>query len=966
MNTVCKPFLLLVLLFPVLVFSQEYSYTHYDSKEGLAGSTVYFIQQDHEGFLWFGTETGLSRFDGTHFTNFTTTDGLPDNEILKLFVDSKNRVWAIPFRNSVCYYWKGKIYNTTNDSVLRKIKIVTEVKSVLEDNQGNILIVEQFLLHIIKPNGNILTMKTLDNQWFEIYDANLNEKGSFRVAVGLQQRGAMFVDIDAGRGTVIKSSEKFFPKGTINWFLLRRDLAAVRNQDSLLFLSQSQGRVNGLPVPENFINIARVNDSLFVINAASKCILYTLNQNRIIGEFLDGHKVTSVIEDKEKNLWFATMGEGVFRLGSTAFRDIKFNDDESPLSAFSILKVDSSIYVGTDHSLLWKLNRTGKILNKYKVSTYYQHVRVLSLAQDAEGKLIIGSDFGIHTLKGPVPGIIYPLAVKNIIVKNGVLYVGSAGGGFALDLQHGQKVATNLWPTRITCLFPHGDHYYLGTLTGLYELNEKGKAVMLGETIKFLRNRISAITKTDDDIYWIATYGEGVVGLKNNKVIMHLNQENGLTSNICRNIFVTGNVLWIGTDKGLNKVTLNNDKFSIVKLTTADGLGSDIINAVYADGPIIYVGTPQGVTFFNENNISQTSDCDLRITAINSSDKVWNYDTTGFLLPHRDNNIRFEFVGISYRSVGHINYKYRLVGLDSNWKTTSETSLSYPSLPSGNYTLQLAAINKFGVQSETKQVDFSIEGLLEERTWFRVLLFLLSGAFVWLAVILYIRRIRDKEARKGETIKKMTELEQKALKAQMNPHFIFNSLNSIQQYVMEKDTIGANKFITAFSSLIRQTLDFSTRQEITIQEELQYLATYLELEKTRMEDKFVYSIQVGDTVTSGGYCIPPMILQPYVENSIRHGISYRRDKEGKISIDVRLENGRLICIVEDNGVGRLVAGQFKMRERLDRQSRGMSVTADRIEMMNKDARQKIELIVQDLIDQNNEPLGTRVTVSFPV
>jgi ligand-binding sensor domain-containing protein len=966
MNTVCKPLLLLIFLVPCLVFGQEYSYTHYDSKEGLAGSTVYYIQQDHEGFLWFGTETGLSRFDGTHFTNFTTTDGLPDNEILKLFVDSKNRVWAIPFRNSICYYSKGRIYNTTNDSVLKKIRISAEVKSVLEDKRGNILIVEQFLLHIIKSNGNIITMRTMDNELFQIYDANVNEQGSFRVAVGLEHLGPMFVDIDADRETVIKTTNKFFPEGTINWFLLRRDLVAVRNQDSLLFLSQTHGRVNSLPVPENFINVARINDSLFVINAASKCILYSLNPNRMIGEFLDGHKVTAVLEDREKNLWFATMGEGVFRLGSTAFRDIKFNDDESPLSVFSILKVDSSIYIGTDHSLLWQLSRTGEVVHKHKISTNSQHVRVLSLAQDINGRLLIGSDWGIHTLKGSLPGIEYPLAVKSIVSEKGVLYFGTAGGGFVLDVQHGQKVATQLWRKRITCMFPHGDNYYLGMLTGLYEINAQGKAVMLGETNSLLGNRISAITKTDDGVYWIATYGEGVVGLKNNKVIMHLNQDNGLTSNICRNIFVSGNVLWVGTDKGLNKVTLYNDKYDILKLTTADGLGSDIINAVYVDGPIIYVGTPQGVTYFNENNISQTSDCDLRITAIKSSDKVWNYDTTGFLLPHRDNNIRLEFVGISYRSVGHINYRYRLMGLDSNWKTTSETFLSYPSLPSGKYTLQLAAINKFGVQSETKQIHFSIEQLLEERTWFRILLFLLGGTFVWLAVIIYIKRIREKEARKGDTVKKMTELEQKALKAQMNPHFIFNSLNSIQQYVMEKDTIGANKFITAFSSLIRQTLDFSTRQEITIQEELQYLATYLELEKTRMEEKFIYCIQVSDTVSPGEYCIPPMVLQPYVENSIRHGISYRRDKEGKIVINVRLENNKLICTVEDNGVGRLVAGQFKMRESFDRQSRGMSVTADRIEMMNKNTRHKIELMVQDLIDQNNEPLGTRVTVSFPV
>ena len=965
MKPVYKPILLLIYLLPVLTNSQEYSYTNYDSKQGLAGSTVYYIQQDHDGFLWFGTETGLSRFDGTHFKNFTTTDGLPDNEILKLYVDSKNRVWIIPFRNSVCYYWKGKIYNASNDPILSKIKISGDVKAVLEDKKGNILIVEQFNFHIVKPTGEIVTMKSTDNEWIQIYDANLNDKGNFRIAVGLPYFGAMFVDVDTETGSIIKSSDKFFPTGTINWYLLRPDLIAVRSQDSLLFFSENQIRIKGFPVPENFINIAGLNDSMFVINASSKCMLYSLNQNRIIDEFLEGHKITAVIEDAEKNLWFATMGEGVFRLGSTVFRDIKLNDDGNPLAVFSILKVDSTIYIGTDHSLVWQFDKNRGIINKHKISTFYQHVRVLSLVMH-DGQLIIGSDWGTHTLQGPLQGMVYPIAIKNIVSERGLLYLGTAGGGFVLDKKNGRRIATQVWTKRITCIYPHGNNYYLGKLTGLYEVNSEGKESFLGETEGLLSNRVSAITKTSDGIYWIATYGEGVMGLKDNRVIMHLEQENGLTSNICRNIFVSGNVLWVGTDKGLNKVTLNGDKYSIVKLTTADGLGSDIINAVYADGQTIYVGTPQGITFFNENNISQTSDCDLRVTAINSSDREWNFDTTGFRLPHQENNIRFEFVGISYRSVGQITYKYRLMGLDSNWKTTSETFLSYPSLPSGEYSLQVAAINKFGIQSETRQIEFAVEQLLEEKTWFRLLLFLLGGTFIWIAVIIYIKRIREKEARKADTVRKMTELEQKALKAQMNPHFIFNSLNSIQQYVMEKDTIGANKFITSFSSLIRQTLDFSTRQEISLQEELQYLSTYLELEKTRMEDKFIYTIQVCERVSTGEYYIPPMILQPYVENSIRHGIGYRRDKEGKIMVTVRLENNKLICTVEDNGVGRLVAGQFKMRESIDRQSKGMAVTADRIEMMNKNTGQKIDLMVQDLIDQNNEPLGTRVTVSFPV
>ncbi|MEO5562267.1 MAG: histidine kinase, partial [Chitinophagaceae bacterium] len=557
-------------------------------------------------------------------------------------------------------------------------------------------------------------------------------------------------------------------------------------------------------------------------------------------------------------------------------------------------------------------------------------------------------------------------AIKTIVWIKGKLLIASAAGVYFLDENgHDSPITTLIWAKRSTSAFPHDSGFYIGTLNGLFDLRKNQEAVFLGEKNSLFRNRISAITKTDDGIFWIATYGGGIVGFKDDKVITHLSQENGLSSNICRNIFVADNNLWVGTDKGLNKITRYGNNYRVTKFTTADGLNADIINAVLVDNGVVYVGTPGGVTYFNENKISQNSNCDLRITGINSSDRVWNFDTTNFLLRHRDNNIRVEFVGLSYKSAGDIVYKYRLVGLDSSWKTTNETFLSYPALPSGKYKLQLMAINKYGIQSKIKEVDFTIEELLEEKTWFRLLLVVVGVACFWLIVVLYIKGIRRKEALKASTVRKMTELEQKALRAQMNPHFIFNSLNSIQQYVMDKDTIGANKFITAFSSLIRQTLDFSSKQEITLEEELQYLSTYLELEKTRMEDKFIYEIEVAPQVPVSEFYIPPMILQPYVENSIRHGVGYRRDKAGKIMINIKRKADKVVCIVEDNGVGRLVAGQFKMSKPLDRQSKGMSLTADRVEMFNKNNRNKIELNVYDMIDEQNNPLGTRVVISFP-
>src|SRR3984957_9263711 len=145
-------------------FSQEYSYTHYDITEGLAGSTVYCITQDKDGFIWVGTETGVSRFDGTHFKNFTTNDGLPDVEILEMFSDSRGRVWMAPFRKSVCYYFQGKIHNQDNDTLLRRMHFKGNVENFAEDAAGNILIQESSALHMLGSRGSVTEFDSINHR----------------------------------------------------------------------------------------------------------------------------------------------------------------------------------------------------------------------------------------------------------------------------------------------------------------------------------------------------------------------------------------------------------------------------------------------------------------------------------------------------------------------------------------------------------------------------------------------------------------------------------------------------------------------------------------------------------------------------------------------------------------------------------------------------------------------------------
>src|ERR1700722_9039573 len=173
---------LIRLLLPDPVYSQEYSYAHYDITEGLAGSTVYSLTQDKDGFLWASTETGVSRFDGTHFRNFTAADGLPDIEVLQLFGDSRGRVWMAPFRKSVCYYYQGRIHNQDNDSLLRSIHLQGNIQNFIEDPGGDILIQELSALHIVTHEGKVWLYHNIGGQPItESAAVSLDSAGHFLV-----------------------------------------------------------------------------------------------------------------------------------------------------------------------------------------------------------------------------------------------------------------------------------------------------------------------------------------------------------------------------------------------------------------------------------------------------------------------------------------------------------------------------------------------------------------------------------------------------------------------------------------------------------------------------------------------------------------------------------------------------------------------------------------------------------------
>ncbi|GGA98036.1 hypothetical protein GCM10011511_21690 [Puia dinghuensis] len=946
--------------------AQEYSYVDYTVKDGLAGSTVYGMALDKEGFLWFATETGLSRFDGIHFRNFYMSDGLPDNEVLQLFVDSRNRVWIIPFKYSICYYLNGKIHNQENDALLRKLTIRSEIVNIIEDAAGNIIIAEKKAIHLLSADGTITDIDEFGGKAFDLLQAGINKEGKCRIF--LQFVAVIETRLDKGKLVYEGTIHIPGPNNSSSTYISPQ-LRMIESGDSLLFFDIRGDKRFTMRMPKGFINISRLNDSSLTLNAYSGALLLDIRHRKIIDSFLSGQTVSGVLEDPDGGLWFSTLGGGIHRLATRNAIHYSFRRDNTLFPVFSILKVDSALYVGTDRFYLWTSVNNGRTFRSHQIYNRFSRGRVITIVQAGEKKIIAGTDGGTFSIEkgGEKSWLMWQRgAVKAMSVISDTTFMEITGISARIMRLTGGDPLDTLWPGRSTCGCLQNDSCYIGTLTGLYALSLAKRSARPEE---LFRGGVSAVQASPDGVIWAATYGEGLVLYKNDREVRRITVEDGLTSNICRYLFIGEGNVWVGTDKGLNKITLSKDAvdgYKIIHFTSADGLSSNIINTVFVKGKKVYVGTPEGMTVLNEDKIVKSGECLLRLTDITIAGKDWPLDTANFTLPHKENDLQFEYVGISYQSEGAIHYRYRLLGADERWKTTDQTFLHYPSLPPGQYVLEMVAINKSGETSNTLQLPFAIDKPLWEKNWMRALFILAAGGLIWLVFYQRVRAIRRKEAEKSATATRIAELEQMALRSQMNPHFIFNSLNSIQLFVMEKDVRGANEYITHFSRLIRQTLDISAKAAITLQEETDYLSTYLELEKRRFEYAFDYTLSVDAELNKRELSIPPMILQPYVENAIVHGIAHRIDKKGYITIKIESDFYYLICTVEDNGVGREVAALYKSRNPIQYPSKGMQLTAKRIAILNSTMKNPISTVVEDIAEQDGETGGTRVIVRFPL
>jgi hypothetical protein len=341
---------------------------------------------------------------------------------------------------------------------------------------------------------------------------------------------------------------------------------------------------------------------------------------------------------------------------------------------------------------------------------------------------------------------------------------------------------------------------------------------------------------------------------------------------------------------------------------------------------------------------------------------------TIFLLGYKENFIKINYAGISAVNTQKIQYRYKLSDFDKDWIYTDNTFAQYNALPPGEYLFSVSAMNIQGVWSkETANIFLKISPPFWQTGMFLFSALLAGALFISFVFIVRIKQIKKREQEKTLLHKRISDIELQALRAQMNPHFIFNTLASIQYFITENNVESANQYLSKFAKLMRSIIYNSRRKTVPIKDEIQALELYIQMEQLRCNHSFDYKINASKNIDLNDDEIPGLLIQPYVENAIWHGLMHKKDKSGMLKINMEKREGILWCVIDDNGIGRKKSMQQKAESLKPHQSVGMSITKERLDILNAVQNSKLSV---NIIDKTNpatqEAEGTRVEICIPL
>lgn len=966
---------LLILLFNIR--AQQPVLKNFNTKNGLPSNETYFLHQDKKGFVWICTDAGLVKYNGNYFKQFNSANGLPDNTIFEVKEDRLGRIWYRSFAGKIGYILNDSVFNLHLEGKIEAFIKDGIISSFAFDAQDNLIVGK-------RNSDNIAFLKIAPP--YSAKDVSIvwekpNSKSGIDVVV-IGENDFVFSDkrgkADDYLITVYNDKHNLLIEKTFQFKDVTLFTRVYRNKNdvylllnySLLKISLLQKIINEKNFEDILITVASVDSNLVLIGERQKGVsFYTKDLYAVpYAKLLQGLTFTSAIKDYQNGKWFATLESGVFYMPSqgTKYTTPKISNTDF-ISSISNLN-DSSILVGYNSGsvFLTTLLKNGAVNNEEmytdkekelsKVNTFFCIDEQTVFVSGAKGSLSL--DLKTKKAKQIFLFKNTSLPVRRLINYKDSLLCLMIGNLCVSNKKNAENYA-NLYGSddRLTSLALESkrDQLYVGGLRGLYRFNFQSK---ITEKDKILNCRIEDIISANGLLY-IATRTEGLI-IKNGGEYDTINERKGLISNICKAISIKDNVIWVSTNNGISKISYTSkNNYTILNYPLIGFMDASSVSKVcfLNNNAFFYSGVN---VFWFETKINPNKS-KFYISSLFVNDKPMVIKPS-IDLTYDQSNIKIGFEALFYDCNNAINYRYKITKNSILWNYTNETTINLPNLSPGQYEFIVEAKNLKGdwVKADSNIV-FTIEKPFWQKAWF-IILEVLLGAFTLAFAIRYrYLTVFKKERAKNELRINMLELETKALKVQMNPHFIFNSLNSIQQFILANENDNAYLYLSKFAKLVRKLLESTTSESISLAEEINILKAYVEIEALRFEDVFRYEFFIDDKLDQTAIKIPHMLVQPFIENAIWHGLLHKTGaKNLKISF-FYINEKTLNCVVEDNGVGR----HFKKNkaEKLEgKRSLAIEFIKERLELISKTKNSNCGF---EIIDKDDAE-GTIVKITIPV
>lgn len=947
----------------------------FTTKQGLPTNHVYDMVQDKDGFMWFATKQGLVKYDGAIFKTFTTQNGLPNNDTWKLETDYSGIVYYFSksayqgyIKNDSIYKFSTKnkevlapatIYKNKNNFWFYGNRIISYKDNQVVDAGFNIAKFNSIGLELIKKhslNDGKLIRGLLNPVNKEFVYLNIKNKELYLYDWNFNLEKTLSFD-----ATELTISSSFIETGLIynqiGYYAFQNGIFFINFKDySTRFLSFEEIFGDNM-TPMYFKLKSLPNEFQIAIPGHLAILDYNLNISKTyqfsqeLGQYS--------FKDTNENIWLTSISNGISLIKNTELQSQYYFKN---LKVQKINFLDSIFYVGINNKGIYSLDLNTN-QEKELIQFDVPHSEVYQIKKDniSNKNIAVVARYTYEIIESNINKI----EINN--TENQDLHDEfSSGGKDYFSINNDDYLITS--SAIIKCEFNdvlseilvtkqgllgseiYNNKAYIYGSDGLFQFNEE-KLISFNEEL--LNIPINTLF-SNNDFLLVGTDGRGLC-IYNEKAVYHLKETDGLS---IQRIIVKNDFVWLATQKGVFKIQFNKNNFEESQVVDAyfesDGLLQNNTNDIYLDHQFLFAASDIGLAKLNLNNSIYKKKPRLFFKT--------KRDTLTINKEARE-HISVSFATLNFVNQEHLQYQYRLLPNQKEWISTETKIINFSNLSPNTYTLEVRVFDQHNNESIEK-LFIHVVPLWWETTWSKILFTIILLSLLLLSIKLTKRQIQRKEEAKAQQEKRIVGLELQALRSQMNPHFVHNSLNAIQYYIQRNEVELSENYLSKFSQLIRLFFEYSRRQNITIKEEITLLKNYLGIEKMRFEEKLNYTISVANEIDQEEQLIPSMILQPIVENAVNHGI-FHKNENGTVKIEfTHINDSCFQVVINDDGIGINKSKALFKTSSKNYQSNSSEVLQERLELLNQSNEWNISYSIKDKSDLDKSETGTIVTLLF--